>query len=232
MSTASASAHESRQAIDDLTAIADNLEHAPQPNPTIRGKLDGLIRILQSYRNEANGFCAIVLVEREVIARVLCEFLAQFGQEFGLDFVRSSLLAGRRIKRVDVGRRREQAAREKQAIKGFHRGDRNLLVTSEANEEFAMDAIHFGLVVRLELRDEDLYAYIKSSSLAQDQVRDVVVLSSCRDASHLVLVTPSAIRPRAPAAPKITPAATSAVGNIVFKFVISLNFFVRDLTLG
>ncbi|KAG0365814.1 hypothetical protein BGZ54_006181 [Gamsiella multidivaricata] len=192
MSTVSASNHEGRQVIDNLMGIADTLDLTPQGKLALRGKLDGLIGVLHSYRNETNGFCGVVLVEREVTACVLKEFLAQFGQKFGLDFMRPSLLAGRRIRKADA----------------------------EANGEFVMEAAHFTLVVRFNLKDNDLDAYVRSRSRTRDQTKDIVVLRSCSNISH----------PKPHVGLQLAPAGSGAVGTAFLKLLVSLDLFVRDLT--
>ncbi|KAI7826924.1 hypothetical protein BC939DRAFT_491599 [Gamsiella multidivaricata] len=92
--------------------------------------------------------------------------------------------------------------------------------SSEANGEFVMEAAHFTLVVRFNLKDNDLDAYVRSRSRTRDQTKDIVVLRSCSNISH----------PKPHVGLQLAPAGSGAVGTAFLKLLVSLDLFVRDLT--
>ncbi|KAG0353957.1 Dicer-like protein 1 [Gamsiella multidivaricata] len=225
MRTALTSAHASDQEIERLNAIADSLGEMPQVSKHLfRNKLKRLIEVLQSCYGNVLSASVVVFVEHEVHACVLQEMVRQFGQEFGLISVRSSVLTGRRTRRMNFGPHQEQTEREMRVLNEFAQGGRRLLFTTGAYDDFVLKKVKCDVLIRFDTH-ADIPNHVRSRAVNHNKAYEAVIICPSNDPAPVPLVLP---------VPPVDPASafTRALGNAFLKLSVSLYLFVQDFSLG
>ncbi|KAG0302900.1 Dicer-like protein 1 [Dissophora globulifera] len=167
--------------------IAKNVQAAPLDTSLalVRDKLKTVVNILQSQRDTADGFCAILFVERRPVAHVLYEFLMKckrFGPDFGLDFIQPAVLTGHGSK-GDVAGLHMQLKTQRRILDGFRKGRVNLLVATDVAEE-GLDIDRCRMVIRFDIKNA-LISHIQSRGRARDPSSEYILMQPHDAASHL-----------------------------------------------
>ncbi|KAJ3135272.1 Dicer-like protein 1 [Geranomyces variabilis] len=109
-------------------------------------KVGALVKLLQSYREDAEGFCAIIFVEKRSTAKILSELLDRFP---GLDFVKHAVLVGHGSGGGNILDSNMTIPQQHAIVEKFKSGQLNVLIATKVAEE-GLDIRTCMLVIRFD----------------------------------------------------------------------------------
>ncbi|KAJ3158123.1 Dicer-like protein 1 [Geranomyces michiganensis] len=125
--------------------------HAVSGNRTpdfgsVSPKVAALVKLLQSYRENTDGFCAIVFVERRATAKILSEILSRFP---GLEFIKHGVLVGHGLGGGSLVDPNMTIQQQHKIVEKFRSGQYNVLIATKVAEE-GLDIKMCMLVIRFD----------------------------------------------------------------------------------
>ncbi|KAJ3178296.1 Dicer-like protein 1 [Geranomyces variabilis] len=112
----------------------------------ISPKVGALVKLLQSYREDAEGFCAIIFVEKRSTAKILSEVVDRFP---GLDFVKHAVLVGHGSGGGNALDPNMTIPQQHAIVEKFKSGQLNVLIATKVAEE-GLDIRTCMLVIRFD----------------------------------------------------------------------------------